>query len=199
MIAELVPYELRLKADPLWNRQEAGAYFDQDNSLFHTLRKITRLLSSHDEQYAIMGVVGLFLHGFRRLTTEIDITIRDTRTQNIYTQLTENGFVQESVILQTGVRDVVTGVKCTIYRSLDWAGPTALIGEHSVLTLPALFEFLLREGRVCKLQRQYADVQDAIKHLHLPRDYSNMLSPGHREKYEQLWSYAEMDRASERE
>ena len=55
--------------------REASDYFAERGRGFDTLRRITRRLDKERIDYALIGAMALFVHGFRRFTNDVDTVI----------------------------------------------------------------------------------------------------------------------------
>jgi hypothetical protein len=71
----IVPYEQRLKHNRSWSMDEGDHFFQRDDSVFKTLRKIASRMDALGVPYAIAGGMSLNAHGFRRLTVDVDILV----------------------------------------------------------------------------------------------------------------------------
>jgi hypothetical protein len=61
-------YTQRMNADINWALREGGMFFQNESEVQKSLRRITVRLNVLGIDYAVVGGMALFLHGFRRFT-----------------------------------------------------------------------------------------------------------------------------------
>lgn len=167
-----------------------------------TLARVTRRLQEERIDYALIGGMALFAHGYRRYTTDVDILITPSGLEAIHRQLVGRGFVPRFPGARKALRDTTTGVTVEFITTGEYPGDgkpkpvgfpdpaTASVdidGIH-VITIEKLIELKLASGLSNPDRlRDLADVQDLIKHLKLPLEFAEKLDPSVRDKYVEFW------------
>src|SRR5215212_9657292 len=150
-----------------------------------TLRRVTRRLQEAGVDYALIGGMALFAHGYRRFTTDVDILTTPTGLDTIHQQLVGRGFVPRFPGARKALRDTSTGVTVEFITTGEYPGDgkpkpvgfpdpaTASVDIDGirVISIEKLVEIKLASG-LTNLQRMrdLADVRDLIAHLDLPLD-----------------------------
>ncbi|MCG8584448.1 MAG: nucleotidyltransferase family protein [Pirellulales bacterium] len=200
-------YEQALAGDVQWAVREGSMHFEGTGAVHKTLEKFTRHLDELKIPYAIVGGMALFLHGYRRFTEDVDILVSEEGLAQIHEHLTGRGYVplfEGSKNLRDadhGVRVefIVTGRypgdgKPKGIAFPDPATSTTDIGGFSCIDLRTLIELKLASGLAPGRRRDLADVQELIRVLKIPADYSDRLDMSVRKVFDQLWN--ELNEAS---
>ena len=201
MSATLTTYEERLNADPRWALREGSMHFDQENSVFRSLEKITRRLDELGVPYAVVGGMALFHHGYRRFTEDVDLLVTRESLKVIHERLVGLGYVPPFTGSKN-LRDTETGVKIEFLVTGDYPGDgkpkpvsfpdpadvTDVVGGVKCLNLPTLVELKLTSGMAPWRKKDLGDVQEMIRTLSLPLDLAVQLNPFVQESYRELWS-----------
>jgi hypothetical protein len=180
---------------------EGDAYFRGQGAVHETLRRITARLHELGIKYATVGGLALFSHGYRRYTEDVDLLVTAEGLKEIHKQLEGLGYVPPFAGSKN-LRDTTSGVKIEFLISGQYPGdgkpkPVAFPSpENSVverqgiryLNLQNIIELKIASG-ITNSERikDLADVQEMIKLLALPRDFSSQLNSYVREKYLDLW------------
>jgi len=185
-------------------------YFEEHSAVHRTLHRITQRLGELGIPYAIAGGMALFFHGFRRFTEDVDILVTPDGLEQLHRQLEGLGYVPVFPGSKA-LRDAESGVRVEFLLSGDYPGdgkPKPVAFPHPAaasvekdgvrwLNLPSLVELKLASGMTNPGRlRDLADVQELIRLLHLPADFSQQLQPFVQEKYAELWT-AVQDRPSD--
>jgi hypothetical protein len=148
--------------------------------------------------------MALFKHGFRRYTDDVDLLVTRESLERIHRELTGLGYLPPFA-QSRHLRDTSNGVRIEFLVTGDFPGdgkPKAIafpdpeqvqvkIGDESYVNLSTLIELKLASGMTGRARRKdIADVQEVIKELKLPRDYSGQLDPYVRDLYLELWDEA---------
>jgi hypothetical protein len=194
-------YEQLLDREPTWALREGSMHFEERSAVHHTLQKISKRLDGLGIPYAVVGGMALFLHGFRRFTEDVDILVTAEGLRQVHKELEGLGYLP----LFTGsknLRDTEHGVRIKFLVTGGFPGdgkpkPVAFPdpAEASVesdgiryLRLPTLIELKLASGMTNPGRlRDLADVQELIRHLHLPAEFAAQLNPFVRAEYSRLW------------
>lgn len=198
----MVSYEQLLGADTEWAMNEGSKHFEGKSAVQSTLRKITRRLSELDIPYAVAGGMALFVHGLRRFTEDVDILVTGEGLKSIHRELEGLGY-RPPFQGSKNLRDMESGVQIEFLITGQFPGdgkpkPVAFPQPESVvierdgakyLNLATLIELKLASGMTNSNRvKDLADVQELIKLLTLPKDFSETLNPYVHLKYAELWS-----------
>jgi hypothetical protein len=194
-------YEQQLTNNSRWALSEAGDFFVGKGGVQESLRKIAKRLDELKVPYAVVGALALFQHGFRRFTEDVDLLVTREGLTRIHEALDGLGYVppfQGSKQL----RDADTGVKIEFLVAGEYPGdgkpkpvvfpdPGAVAIERDgirYVDLPLLIDLKIASGLTNPGRlKDLADVQELIKHLHLPRGTVEQLNPYVQEKFVELW------------
>jgi hypothetical protein len=145
--------------------------------------------------------MALFKHGFRRFTEDVDILVTKEDLKKIHENLTGLGYTP-LFERSKNLRDTQSGVRIEFLLTGNYPGdgkakPVAfpdpsdvseMLDEVSYVKLPTLIELKLASGMSgADRMRDLADVQELIRLLSLPPDFSTKLNEYVRPKYEELW------------
>ena len=184
---------------------EAQEYFMGEGGIHAAAAAIGRLLSESGIDYAIAGAIALAEHGFKRLTTDVDVLIRREDLARFKAQWLGRGYVE----VRSGgkaVRDTANNVKIDFLITGDFPGdgkpkPVAFPeprdaavqgGKYRVVSLPRLVELKLASGITAPHRlHDLADVLRLIREAGLRRDFSSQLDPYVRPKFDELWLLAQ--------
>ncbi|MFN3651994.1 MAG: nucleotidyltransferase family protein [Armatimonadota bacterium] len=199
-----IPYERQLAENPRWALSEGSRHFEENSAVFQALEKISRRLDELGVEYAVVGGMALFQHGYRRFTEDVDILVTPKDLRTIHQRLEGRGY-RPPHPHSKHLRDTELGVRIEFLTSGEYPGdgkpkpvqfpdPEGATVERDgikFLSLEKLIELKLASGMtgVGRL-RDHSDVLELIKLIGLPRDYSRHLDPYVREKYEELWAQA---------
>jgi hypothetical protein len=168
----------------------------------HTaLRRLTSALEADGIPYAIAGAMAMNAHGYRRVTTDVDVLLTRDGLAEFKRRHLGLGWV-ERFAGSKGMRDTETGVKIDVLIAGDYPGDgkpkpvrfpdpsVAMKGEHfRVLPVRALVELKLASGMTNPDRlKDLADVQELIRHVGLPRELADELDPMVRDKYVEIWT-----------
>ncbi|MGD0769374.1 MAG: hypothetical protein ABSB42_14420 [Tepidisphaeraceae bacterium] len=194
-------YEERLNSDPQFAMAEGDAYFQGQGAVHETLRRIAKRLDELGIKYAVAGGLALFSHGFRRYTEDVDLLVTPEGLKEVHKQLEGLGYVPPFAGSKN-LRDTTSGVKIDFLISGQFPGdgkpkpvafplPENVVVERQgirYLNLPSIVELKIASGMTnSERMKDLADVQELIKLLMLPRDFTSQLSVYVREKYVELW------------
>ncbi len=180
--------------------EEASRFFMKQDPVHQTLRDISKRLNDLGIPYAVGGGMSLVAHGYDRTTVDVDILVTPQGLELIHKSLDGLGFVPPFAGSKN-LRDTNTGVRVEFIVTGQFPGdgkpkPVAFPDPASVATeidgiryvnLTALIELKLASGMTNPGRlRDLADVQELIRLLKLPGDYSQRLNPFVRAKFEEL-------------
>ena len=200
-LTEAEPYTEHLDRDLEWAMDEGDRFFQETSAAHKALRKIAARLSELGIDYAVVGAMAMFRHGYRRFTEDVDLLVTREGLEEIHRRLEGLGYrppFQNSKHL----RDTEHGVKIEFLVTGDFPGdgkpkpvafpdPAAVaekIGGIPCLSLSSLVELKLASGMTnVGRTKDLGDVTEMIKELQLPQDFSENLNAFVREKYGELW------------
>lgn len=198
----MITCEKTLDLDSDYAMSEGSRFFEERSAVQETLRKVTRRLGELGIDYAVVGGMALFMHGFRRFTEDVDILVTGDDLKTIHRELAGLGYVHPFKGSKN-LRDVASGAKIKFLISGHFPGdgkpkPVAFPKPAGValerdgvqyVNLPTLVELKLASG-MTSLERvkDLADVQELIKILTLPEEFAAQLPPYVQAKFRELWN-----------
>jgi len=205
-VQEVAPdYTKRLDADMNWALKEGGMFFQNESEVQKSLRRITGRLNGLGIDYAVVGGMALFLHGFRRFTEDVDILVTREGLKKLHEALEGSGY-RPPFANSKNLRDTDNGVRIEFLVAGEYPGdgkakpvafpePGPVASEQDgirVLNLTALVELKLASGMtgVGRL-KDLGDAQQMIMLFNLPQDYAEQLNPYVRDRYDELWHSAQ--------
>jgi hypothetical protein len=201
----MMTYEQQLADQLDYALSEGGMHFDEKSAVHRTLREIARRLDTLGIEYAVVGGMALFAHGFRRFTEDVVLLITRESMQRVIAELEGLGYIRPAGS-NTKLRDTQTRVRIEFLISggypgdgkakpvafPDPAGKAVEIGGIKVLRLPELVDLKLASGlSAAHRLKDLSDVQELIRIVKLPREFAEKLNPYVREKYIELWTAVE--------
>ena len=168
-------------------------FFQNESEVQKSLRRITGRLNDLGIDYAVVGGMALFLHGFRRFTEDVDILVTREGLQRLHEALEGSGY-RPPFAGSKNLRDTENGVRIEFLVAGEYPGdgkpkPVAFPEPGSVaieqggvriLNPAALMELKLASGMTGK-GRTKADLGDGwnsiIMLLNLPQDFAERLNP----------------------
>ena len=202
-------YKKRLDADTNWALREGSMFFQNEGEVQKSLRRITGRLNDLGIDYAVVGGMALFLHGFRRFTEDVDILVTREGLQRLHEALEGSGY-RPPFAGSKNLRDTENGVRIEFLIAGEFPGdgkakpvafpePGSVASEQEqiqVLNLESLIELKLASGMSGGIERlkDIADVVEVIKMLGLPETISDRLNPYVGDRYRELWQEIEAAR-----
>lgn len=198
----MLDYEQQLGANLNGALAEASMHFDERSAVHRTLQRITKRLTDLSIPYAVVGGMAMFAHGFRRFTEDVDLLVTPASMEKIKEELEGLGYVRPAGT-RAKLRDTDSGVRIEFLITGGFPGdgkskPVAFPDPEAVsveiegiryLGLPTLVELKLASGMTAAHRlKDLADVQELIRVLDLPREFSDQLNPYVREKFLELWT-----------
>jgi hypothetical protein len=192
--------------------QELDRFFMEEGPVHKTLRELARRLDEQGIDYAVIGAMALFLHGYRRETVDVDLLLTREGLETFKETLIGLGYVAAFAGANKHFRDARTGVSVDIITTGEYPGdgkPKSVAfpdprsvseskGGIQTIRLPSLIELKLASGISAKARlKDLADVQEAIKELKLPRNLGDTLDTYVRDTYYSLWDGVEADRLNQ--
>ena len=171
------------------------------------MEHVTRRLREEAIPYAVIGGMSLVLHGFVRVTGDVDLLTTREGLDQIHRLLVGRGFVPAYSGARKALKDTTTGVKVEFITEGEYPGdgkpkPVRFPDPRSasvdregfnVIALDKLIELKLASGLTAEHRRlnDLGDVQRLITALNLSRDYGTQLDSSVRDEYYRLWDIAQ--------
>jgi hypothetical protein len=192
-------YEHRLNVDWEFAMDEGDRFFQQDNSVFKTMRAIAQRLDDLGIPYAVVDGMALNAHGFHRFTEDVDLLVTPEGLKAVHEHLDGRGYVPPFTGSKQ-LRDTVHGVRVEFLVTGGYPGdgkpkPVAFPDPAKVgfedqgiryLRLPTLIELKLASGMSPGRRKDLGDVQELIRLLKLPAEFASELNPYVRDLFNEL-------------
>lgn len=206
----MIAYEQLLDDDLRWALDEADRYFAGQSAVHLTLQALANCLSASGIDYAVIGALAMFFHGFRRFTNNVNLLVTPSGLEQLDQRLLGRGYHRPSD-WRRGIRDDTTGVEVRIstagtpletgaYPSFVFPDPGSAVvdcGGVKVIDLPTLLELKIALGSRPARLGHLADAQALIQELDLSCEYRSKLKPIFREEYAKLWQFAQIAKADD--
>jgi Uncharacterised nucleotidyltransferase len=187
--------------------EEIDGFFMRTDKVWRTMDRLTTRLRQEGIPHAVLGGMSLALHGYARVTADVDILTTRDGLDMVHQRLVGLGYVLPFPGARKRLRDATTGVSIDFITSGEYPGdgkPKAIqfpdpsdsverLG-YSVLSLPRIIESKIVTGLTVphRQLRDLADVQALITELHLPRTFAEQLHPTVRDEFDRLWRLAQV-------
>jgi hypothetical protein len=196
----MITYEALLDRDLHWALQEGSMHFEGESAVHKTMRQIAQRLDELGIDYAIVGGMAMFLHGFRRFTEDVDILVTPGGLKRIHDEIEGRGYIRPFE-KSKDLRDADSRVRIEFlvtgrYPGDGRPGPVsypdpAQVAEVrdgiKVLNLDKLMELKLASSRGAGRRKDLGDAQELIRVLNLPLEFRDKIDPTLRELYDELW------------
>lgn len=166
------------------------------------VRKLVSILETEGVPYAIIGALALNEYGYKRVTVDVDLVMREEDLQAFKRRWLGRGYSER--VPGTGkLLDTEFGVHVDVLSTGRFPGDDkpkpiafpdpatiAIRGEpFALLPVERWIELKLASGMVAPHRlKDLADVQELIRAAHLPRTTANDLDPWVRDKFLELWT-----------
>jgi hypothetical protein len=199
----MIAYEEQLNRDFDWALREGGLYFQCRSAVHKTLQRLDKILVDIHVDYAVIGTMAMFYHGYRRFMESIDLVVTPSGLSQFLEVAHRVGFTDP--VKDRIVRDSENGVKVVFFPSgvgplihglgqLPIPCPNTIketINGISVASLPALIELYLASGQASHRLGDLGCVQELVKHLKLAHEFAGQLNPSLGEEFRQIWKDAQ--------
>lgn len=196
----VIAYEEFLTKDLGRAFEEACMYFDSANKTHLAMRRIAKRLDDLGVPYAVAGAMGMFFHGYRRFTDDVDLLVTAEGLKKVHHALVGLGYLP-AFEGSRHLRDTETGVRIEFLVTGGFPGDgkpkpvsfpdpednVMIVDGIRVVGLPRLVELKLASGTVPHRLPDLGDVIKMIQTLNLPRELGAQINPFVREKYFELW------------
>jgi hypothetical protein len=189
-------------------------FFMKRDPVHQTLERIVSRLKDAEIPHAVAGGLAVGLHGFVRVTGDVDILTTPQGLDQIHQKLVGRGYLPAFSGARKRLRDTETRVSIDFIVTGEYPGdgkPKSVrfpdprttsidIGGKHVLSLEKLIELKLASGLSSSERlRDLADVQDLIANLDLPLDLGEKLDPSVRDTYIRYWHAHQSSTGPDRE
>jgi len=194
---------------------EAQRYFKGQGSLNVALKQLAADLKNHGIDYAVIGAVALFAHGYKRFTEDINLLLTADGLEKFRKELLGRGGWgfggYDQTESATCVRSFPLGIMIEVMTTGEYPGdgkpkPVSMpepstasieIDGIKIVTLEKLIELKLASGMTAPHRlKDLADVQELIKIRTLEKDFAERLDPYVRGKFLGLFESVEKSRIS---
>ncbi len=195
------PYERQLNDDLEFAMSDASKYFDRGGKVQETLRSIVRRLDALEIDYAVVGGLALFGHGYRRFTEDVDLLVTPEDLRRIHEELSGLGYLPKFRGSKQ-LRDTTTGVAVEFLTSGGFPGDgkpkpvrfpapaqaSVEIDGVKYVNLPTLVDLKLASGLSNPdRMKDVSDVVELIRALRLPANFADQLDPSVAGEFRRLW------------
>ncbi|HZE64966.1 MAG TPA: hypothetical protein VE056_13870 [Pyrinomonadaceae bacterium] len=194
--------DLLVKKSLIERYEEALRYFMGQGSLNSALARITVDLKEHGIDYMVIGAVALLVHGYPRLTEDIDLVLTPEGLEAFHRELIGMGYVPAFPGAKKRLRSTTDGITIEIMTTGEYPGdgkpkPVSIpkpsdasteIDGVQVVTFEKLIELKLASGMTAPHRlKDLADVQELIRIRQLPPEFAERLDPYVRGKFLELY------------
>ncbi|WP_254512623.1 hypothetical protein [Anatilimnocola floriformis] len=195
-------FEIAAVKDFDFGARECDLHFGGKGKVWGTARRFIEALREREIDSVLVGDLSMFLHGYRRVTSIVELIVNREGLAYIHQHLEELG-VCKDFPAATSVRDSLTHVKIRLH----FAGtprpgnshPHLIIPEPSdcstlveglpVISLIPMIELRLAMGLAeNNYERECIDVVELIRVLRLPRDFADRMHQLVQPKYISYWT-----------
>lgn len=179
---------------------EGSKHFGEANAVFETLSRITKRLDEIGVEYAVVGGLALFHHGYRRFTEGVGLLVTPDGLAKVHEELNGLGYLPPHATSKH-LRDTQTGVRVEFLTTGGFPGdgkpkavafptPDLVVVDEAgrrYLPLERLVELKLASGMTAHGRRKdLADVQELIAAAGLPIELAEALDPYVRDLYREI-------------
>lgn len=182
-------------------------FFMKKDDVHETMQRLTARLDEEQIPYALIGGMAIGLHGYVRVTKDIDVLTTPEGLRRIHERLVGRGYVPAFAGARKRLRDTQTGILVDIITSGEYPGdgrekpirypdPSDSVERegYRVLSLPRIIESKIVTGTTVEYRQlqDLGDVQAIIRELSLPQSFREELDPSVRAEFDRLWGLAQM-------
>lgn len=178
----------------------AERFFMGMDEVHTALRRLCATLEADGIPYAVAGAMALNAHGYRRVTSDVDVLLTRDGLATFKGLHLGRGWV-ERFPGSKGMRDTEANVKIDVLLTGDYPGdgkpksvvfpdPSVAIRGDGVMLLPVdrLVELKLASGLTNPDRlKDLADVQELVRAAELPLELTSRLDPMVQAKYQEIW------------
>lgn len=169
-----------------------------------TMERVVARLRDAEIPHAVLGGMALTLHGYVRVTGDVDILTTPEGLDAVHQELVGRGFLPQFQGARKKLRDTKNGIPVDFITTGEYPGDgkpkpvrfpdpkdsSIEIDGKRVLKLEKIIELKLASGLTNPNRlNDLGDVQRLIEHLNLPLDLAEQLDPSVRDTYIQYWHF----------
>lgn len=177
-------------------------FFMGKSPVHDTLLDLVRRLGEAEIDYALIGGLALNLHGYERVTADVDLLMTREGLEKFRETFVGLGYVPAHSGARKHFKNTETGIRVEIITAGEYPGdgqpkdvsfpvPSQIaedIDGIKVISLVPLIELKLASGLSAAHRiKDIADVQQIIEQLDLPLELGERLNPSVRDEYVRLW------------
>jgi hypothetical protein len=177
-----------------------------ESEVHKALASVCSTLDAEGIPYALVGAMALNLYGYRRVTTDVDLLLTHEGLATFMARHLGRGRIERQPGSK-GLRDTEHNVKIDVVLAGEYPGdglPKPVVFPHpreaqrvggvAVLPVERLVELKLASGLSNPdRMKDLADVQELIRHAHLPAELAEVLDPSVRSEYARIWAVTRRD------
>ncbi|MGQ0505270.1 MAG: hypothetical protein ACT4TC_08095 [Myxococcaceae bacterium] len=191
----------------IWDAARRGSdFFMGKGDVYEALRAVTRTLEEAGIPYAVMGAMALNRYGYERFTVDVDVLVTSEGLTRFKELSLGRGYM-EKFPGSKGVRDTVHNVSVDFLVAGEYPGDgkpkpvrfpdpaleAQQVDDLRLLPIQRFIELKLASGLTAPHRgKDLVDVQELIKAAQLPQSLADQMNPSVREKYLELWGYAQV-------
>jgi len=122
--------------------QLASDFFMKKDDVHLAMRRVTERLREEKIPYAIIGGMAIALHGFLRVTSDVDLLTTKDGLSRIHERLVGHGFVPAFAGARKRFRDTATGVMIDVITTGEYPGD----GKPGPIQFPDPSDSVERDG-----------------------------------------------------
>lgn len=175
-------------------------HFEGGSAVHKTMRRIAQRLDDLGVDYAVVGGMAMFLHGFRRFTEDVDILVTRDGLQKIHDEIEGRGYIRPFE-KSKDLRDADSRVKIEFlitgqYPGDGRPGPVSfpdpaqvseVLDGVKVLNLEKLMELKLASSRGAGRKKDVGDAQELMRAMKLPLEFRERIDASLHGLYDDLW------------
>ncbi|CAF0929409.1 unnamed protein product [Rotaria sordida] len=182
--------------------RELSMFFNKDGPIWLTIRSLVKSLEDQKVNYAVIGGLAVYAHGYERTTHDCDILLSRADYEKFMAKLVNFGLKPKFEGRKKKFVFTSTGVSVDVAIEGEYPGGGSIgpisfpnpkvcqqnIDDMKVISLPKLIDLKLASHQYRPVDRakDFSDVVELIKILKLNQLFSNLLDPAVRNKFEQI-------------
>jgi hypothetical protein len=187
------------------NLREATRFFMGEGNVHMAAQRIAEVLDAMGIPYALAGGVAVDVHGYHRVTTDVDVLLSGRDLLRFKERWVGRGWM-DRYPGSKNMRDTIAGVNIDVLLVGDYPGDgkpkpvrfpqprraAAPVGALQVLGLRTLIQLKLASGMSAPDRlKDLDDVIQLVRVNKLPREFAGRLNPWVRAKYIEMWTVAQ--------
>jgi hypothetical protein len=199
----MITFEEKLSGNLTWALEEADRFFSGEGRVWSTLRTLAERFNDLQIDFAVVGAVAMFCHGYRRFTEDVDILVTPQGLAAIDARLLVDNYTRPAE-WRRSFRDPETGVAIHVLVTSstcgiepDYALPSpsersSTIDGINILDLAGVLEMKFAIGSAPGQLRHLGDAQELIRYSDIPAEFGTKLRPQFRDRFAEYWLHAQV-------